>query len=114
MMAWPVMAADIQLCDTSTPIAKAMCGLTIQGILKGGIQLILLVALVLAFVFLVFGGIKWISSGGDKAGTEAAKGTLTAAIIGLIVVFLAWVLLNFVGGFFGLDVSQKFTLPTAQ
>lgn len=114
MLALPVLATEIKLCDTSSPISKAMCGLTIPGILKGGISLILIIALVLAFVFLVIGGIKWILSGGDKAGTEAAKGTLTAAILGLIVVFLAWVLLTFVGGFFGLDVAQTFTLPTAQ
>lgn len=80
-----------------------LCTLTLGKVVTGGIQAILVVALVLAFIFLVFGGIKWIMSGGDKAGTEAAKGTITAALIGLVIVFLAWAFLNLITGFFNVS-----------
>jgi hypothetical protein len=97
----PVVAAgggEVDLCPEGF---EGICGLSIGGVITGGIQLVLALALILAFVFLVYGGIKWIMSGGDKAGTEAAKGTITAALIGLVVVFLSWALLNLVKGFFG-------------
>jgi len=60
------------------------------------IQFIFVIAVLLALGFLVYGGIKWITSGGDKSNVETARGTIIAAIIGLIIVFLAYVILNLV------------------
>ncbi len=58
-------------------------------------------ALILVLIYLVWGGIQWITSGGDKAGTEAARGKLTGAIVGIIIVAVAFaiytILANFVG-----------------
>lgn len=44
------------------------------------------IATFLAIGYMMFGGIKWITSRGDKQGVESARKHLTAAIIGLIVV----------------------------
>ncbi len=109
-LALPVMAAEtVDLCTKGTILEK-MCNLKLAAVISAGIQFILIVALILAFVFLVIGGIRWILSGGDKAGTETARGTLTAALIGLVIVFLAWMMLNIAGTFFGFGTSS-FTLP---
>ena len=102
----PVMADSINLCSGGA-MAGALCDITLSKAVMAGIQAILVLALVLAFVFLVFGGIKWIMSGGDKGGTEAAKGTITAALIGLVVVFLAWAFINLVGNFFGVGGANQ-------
>ena len=53
---------------------------------------------------LVIGGVRWITSGGDKAQTESARNQITAAIIGLIVVFAAWAVANLIELFFGVDL----------
>lgn len=66
---------------------------TIQNINKlvqGAILLIFLVAGLTAFVFLLLGGIKWITSGGDKGKVEEARSQIVQALIGLIVVLAAW------------------------
>lgn len=97
----PAYAATMGLCPPNS--GDLICNLTIGGLIVSAVQFILILAFLLAFAFLVFGGIKWIISGGDKAGTEAAKGTLTAALIGLIVVLVAWALINFLGSFFGYE-----------
>lgn len=99
-----VSDANVNLCGSG--MAQALCGITVGSAVTAGIQAILVVALVLAFIFLVIGGIKWIMSGGDKAGTEAAKGTITAALIGLVIVFLAWAFLNLIRNFFGVDQTN--------
>src|SRR3989344_2664716 len=111
-LAAPVFAAEsFSLC--SGGFGSTLCNLTLSGVVKTGIQAILIVALVLAFIFLVIGGIRWILSGGDKAGTEAAKGTITAALIGLVIVFLAWAFLKVVTTFFGVGgPTNSFDLPT--
>lgn len=70
-----------------------------------------IIATLIALLFLIWGGIKWITSGGDKAGVEGARNQIIAAIIGLIVVFLAFFILNLVLGLFGTSLFDL-TLPT--
>lgn len=50
----------------------------------------LIIASLLVLLYLVWGGIQWISSGGDKQGLESAKNRLTAAVIGLTIVAASW------------------------
>jgi hypothetical protein len=47
---------------------------------------------------LVFGGFKYIISGGDSSKVTSAKNTIIYAIIGLIIVILAYAIVNFVVG----------------
>ena len=86
--------------------------LTIPGLISGLLKLILVIAAVAFFFMLVIGGIQWIVSGGDKAGTEAARGRITAALIGLVVVFAAWAIVTLVNTFFGVDIFSL-TIPKA-
>jgi lipopolysaccharide/colanic/teichoic acid biosynthesis glycosyltransferase len=44
---------------------------------------------------LIWGAIKWITSGGDKGKVDAARNTIVAAVIGLIVLLLSFVIINF-------------------
>lgn len=53
-------------------------------------ELVFFFALVLVLIYLVWGGIQWITSGGDKAGTEAARGKITGAIVGIIIVAVSF------------------------
>lgn len=66
---------------------------------------IISVAMVLAglivFAFLVWGGVQWITSGGDKAGVEAARNRITAALIGLVIVAAAYAIMRILEAFFG-------------
>ena len=64
---------------------------------------ILIIATIAAFVYLLLGGITWITSGGDKANVEAAQKRIQAAIICLIIVFAAWALMIVIGRFLGID-----------
>jgi hypothetical protein len=86
--------------------------LTIGGIVAGLIRLILVVAALVFFFILVIGGIRWIASGGDKAQTEAARGQITAALVGLVIVFAAWAIVQLINTFFGINIFEL-TLPTA-
>ena len=75
-------------------------------LLSGAIGFILVIAALAAFIFLIWGGIQWITSGGDKSAVEAARSRILAAIIGLFVVFAAWALMNVLGGFFGFEIGK--------
>lgn len=75
-------------------------------LLSGAIGFILVIAALAAFIFLIWGGIQWITSGGDKSAVEAARSRILAAIIGLFVVFAAWALMNLLGQFFGFSLTK--------
>lgn len=64
----------------------------------------LLVAGLLVFAYLILGGIQWITSGGDKGKTEAARNKITAALIGLAIVASSYALMQVIGYFFGINI----------
>mgnify|MGYP001577336372 CR=1 FL=1 len=73
------------------------------------VELSLVLAILLAFIYLLIGGIKWITSQGDKQGLANAKSTVTYAIIGLIMAFLSFAILGFISNFFQVDLGVGFT-----
>lgn len=47
-------------------------------------------------IMIIYGGFKYITSGGDTNGVTAAKNTILYALIGLVIVALSQVIVNFV------------------
>ena len=66
----------------------------LQLLLHNLIILIFVIAALVFFFMFILGGIQWMTSGGDKAATESARGKITAALIGLVIVFLVYAILN--------------------
>jgi len=79
-------------------------GLTVPGIISALIRLTVVVAAIVFFFILVIGGIRWIASGGDKAQTEGARNQITAALVGLVIVFAAWAIVALINTFFHVDI----------
>lgn len=63
-------------------------------ILKTVLLFLLTIAFIVALIFLVIGGFRYIVSQGNEEAIESAKHTITNAIIGVVVIALAWVVLN--------------------
>ncbi len=62
------------------------------------------------FVMLVVGGFGFLFAGGDQKKLEKARGTLTAAITGVVVIVVAYLILKTISLFTGVDVTQ-FVIP---
>ncbi|MDP2637979.1 MAG: hypothetical protein Q8P26_02880 [Candidatus Levybacteria bacterium] len=95
--------------DKTTDIAIALCNMggdnvaqTIQNI----VVFFVVLAVIIALLYLLYGGVKWITSRGEKAEVEAARNHIIAAIIGLIVVFLAVFIISIVLSAFGLGIGD--------
>jgi amino acid transporter len=80
-------------------------------LLQSGITIAIIIAALLTFVFLLWGGIQWITSGGDKAKYEEARNRITAALIGLAIVVLAWLVIRLIAYFFGIPNPFGGTVP---
>lgn len=87
--------------------------ITIENLISALIIIILVIAALIFLFMLILGGIKYITSGGDKGQTESARGQITAALIGLVIVFAAWAIINLVSAFFGIDILSL-NIPNAQ
>ncbi|MCM8787873.1 MAG: pilin [Candidatus Omnitrophica bacterium] len=84
-------------------------------LIKAGISVAIILAAILTFAYLVWGGLQWITSGGDKSKYEEARNKITAALIGLAIVALAWLTIKLVAYFFGIPdpFDRSWTLPKA-
>ncbi len=60
------------------------------------IQWILGILALVAVVMIIIAGFQWMTAGGSEEKVEKAKKIITAAVIGLIVVLLAWAIVIFV------------------
>lgn len=67
-----------------------------NGVFRQVTNMILYVVGIIAVIMLIIGGIKYVTSGGDSKKVTDAKNTVLYAIIGLIICFLAFAIVNFV------------------
>jgi len=78
----------------------------LQGVINSLVAVVLVVAGVIFFFMLLAGGIQWMTAGGSQEALQGAQKRLTTALIGIIIVFSAWAILNLMRGFFGLEAFQ--------
>ncbi|MBR3131970.1 hypothetical protein IKG33_00950 [Candidatus Saccharibacteria bacterium] len=67
-----------------------------RGVFKQVTNTILYIVGIIAVIMLIIGGIKYVLSGGDSKKVTDAKNTVLYAIIGLVIAFLAFAIVNFV------------------
>jgi len=108
-LAHPVMAQDYL-----RPKSEDVTGFRIQDIgqfIGAILTLIFIIAGVLVFVYIVWGGIQWLTSGGDSGKAEEARNRITAALIGLAIIAIAYALVRLISYFFGVTIVGDETLP---
>ena len=65
-------------------------------IAKKVINILSIIVGIVAVIMIIYGGFKYITSGGDTGNVSGAKNTLIFAIVGLIIVALAQFIVHFV------------------
>jgi len=71
-----------------------------------GISVGFLVAAVIFVYMFIMGGIRWITSEGDKTKVETARNQITHALVGLLLTFLLFVILEIIEQFFGISLKE--------
>jgi hypothetical protein len=103
LQASPVYAA---LCPQNF---QSLCSLRVGeagGIVARIVTILLILAIILTLFYLIYGGIKWITSGGDKGKIDEARKHISSAIIGLIISLAAFFIVGFFMGIFGFGFSD--------
>jgi hypothetical protein len=74
-----------------------------QLVLRTGIILLLVTLTIVVLFYIIWGGVQWIISEGDKTKVQAARNKIIYAIIGLIVAFMSFFIISVVGNIFGVQ-----------
>jgi len=78
--------------DCTDPEAES----SVNALITSAINIISVIVGVVAVIMIIWGGFKYITSGGDSGNISAAKNTILFAIVGLIIVALAQIIVRFV------------------
>ena len=101
--------------ESGTIVPDTLPDVGIIAVIQAVIKFILIVAFVAAFIMLLIGGIRWILAGGDEKAVSSARSTITAALIGLVIVLLSFAIIKLVEAFFGVTIiSGTITIPSIQ
>ncbi len=69
---------------------------SVEKVIKTVINILSLLGGVIAVIMIIVGGLKYITSAGDSNGMSSARNTILYAVVGLIIIALAQVIVQFV------------------
>lgn len=78
--------------NTNLPTTSAKPTEIILNVIKVAMGVLALIAV----VFIMYGGFMWLTAGGSEDRLKKAKEIISAAVIGLVVVLLAYIIVTFV------------------
>ncbi len=80
---------------------------TIGSIINELVPIVFSIAGFVLLIYLVIGGVQLMLTQGEPKAVQAAKGKITGAIVGFIVVFLAYWLVILIGKILGIEAIQS-------
>lgn len=104
-LAMPAVAAAQINVDDDTGTTFGMGTADLESTVINVVQWVLGFLGLVAVIMILIGGFQWMTAGGNEEKVASAKKIISAAVIGLIVVLLAWAIVIFV-------VSQTSDLTT--
>jgi TRAP-type C4-dicarboxylate transport system permease small subunit len=63
------------------------------------------------FIFLIIGGLQWVTSGGDKEAVASARNKITSGLVGLIILVGAFAVIKIVETLFGVCIISGCEVP---
>lgn len=79
-----------------------------ENIILASLSLLTIIVVVSSLIFAIYGGVLWTTSGGDKQKLDKARRTITFSIVGLVVMVLAFVIIQTVGLLLGVSYLEGF------
>jgi|SRR3989344_7907553 len=78
----------------------------LEDLFRNIISVIVTLGFIAMVVFLVMAGFKYLTSGGEQKTISQAHHTVTWAILGIIFMAVAWLVLQLIGAFTGVNVVE--------
>ena len=78
----------------------------LQDVLPAAITLVFVIGAIIFLFVLITGAISWMTSGGDKQAVETARGRVTNAITGILLLLAAYVIIGVIESFFDINILK--------
>ncbi len=90
------LALSINGTQIETPLGVPTGGMDTAGqkIINLGFNLLFVVGVIITISFVIYSGIQWTLSGGDKEKIASARARLTYAIIGFVIIVTAFAIIK--------------------
>ncbi len=76
------------------------------------VSLVFIVAVIAVLIMLVWGGLQWILSGGEKEAVGEARRRIVNALIGLAILAVAFAIAQVAGTFLGFNLFSDLPIPS--
>lgn len=100
----------VQIARVTNPIAPGLSGIypdfELSALIKVIITALFFIGALMFMIMFIVGGIKWITSGGDKTQLESARTTILNALVGFIILFSLFAILSLIGNLFGINIFE--------
>jgi len=84
----------------------------VAGIVRNGIQLLLIVAFIIDLIWIILAGFQFIFAGGDPKNISTAWSRIYWGLIGMVIVMSSFAIIKLVELFFGVNlISGGLSLP---
>ncbi len=105
---------ESDLKSIESEIKLKFAGGGIGNIISGLLPYVFSAAGIILLLYLIYGGISLMLSQGDPKAMQAAQAKITNAIIGFVIVFIAYWLVQIIASIFGLtEIKNIFTPKTS-
>lgn len=84
----------------------------VGGLLGNLLSVAIIGGSILLFLYLIMGGVQWMTSGGDKVATQAARDRITAALVGLLIILAVWGVFRVLEAALGISVLGGIKIPS--
>jgi TRAP-type C4-dicarboxylate transport system permease small subunit len=78
----------------------------LNALIQVGITLLLSFAIIVCLFFIIWGGVRWVTSGGDKTKVMEARSHIIAAVVGLVITFLVFLIFSVILSIFRLSLAN--------
>lgn len=82
----------------------------IEDIVANIISLVVGIGFITALILLIWAGLKYLTSGGEPKAVQSAHSVTTWALLGIVFMAIAWLILQLVAGFTGLEKITVFDI----
>ena len=92
----PVQAINSNLTDGMNAASTGDTPEDVESVFGTVVNVMFFIIGAVSVIMLIYGGIRYTTSGGNAASITAAKNTIIYSIVGLVVAILAYAIVNFV------------------
>lgn len=83
-------------CNNESKVCAGTDKNSLYTLIKSVINVLLVVAGIIAVIMIIVGGIRYSTSGGDAGQTKSARDTVIYAVVGLVIAIMSFAIVNFV------------------